>query len=363
MTRFTKLELQKHAPKMRRLALVFGVVGFALFVFTSRAIRSGNGSGVALAQSQRGKEDPVVMKVGNQVLTESDFNEWLVELSASPPDHIGAKQGRENAMPLAILLALAEQGEQDHLNIAEQLNKAMKKKRIELLAYTQLLELQASSHSKSFLTDFASNRHIWLNDDLLAEREAAEAKYNEDLKASGYRVESYERPNLDYSPDILADVVYYMKNPLWGTIVVKGPIERSPCYFDLLRAATICPTEAPPFPSPAEQAQTPEQAINSIRNGPHAAMPPAQTTGKIAGPATNMTITNNTLYMLWVYMTGPMSKTIQIPANGSQSVSLTPGTYQVGANVSNPSVVPFYGEQNYGSGTQYSETFYIGTQP
>jgi hypothetical protein len=328
--RFAKPELRKHASKMRRKALVLGVVGVALFVFMPSVMQSGKWGGLTLAKSPQDREDPVVIKVGNQVLTQSVFLKWLDQLSATSPTHIDAKQQREDAMALAVLLALAQKGERDHVDISRELNEWVAIKRVELLAKAEVAEL------RNFRTTaFALENSIWVNDDLLKEGEAAEAKQQEHNKAAGIKT-GY----------------LYIMTPLENAIYILRNSQQTETYI----------VKSAPSPGPTVQAQTPEQAINSIRNGPHAAMPPAQATGTIAGSGTTIAITNSTPYTLWVYFTGPMSQTIQIAAHGSQSVSLTPGAYQVGAKVSDPGVIPFYGEHNYGSDTQYSETFYIATQ-
>ncbi len=75
------------------------------------------------------------------------------------------------------------------------------------------------------------------------------------------------------------------------------------------------------------------------------------------------TIRNSTAYGLWVYLMGPISRVIQLGPSMSQNVPLAAGRYQEGARVSNPMVIPFYGVQNYGYGTAYDETFYIGARP
>jgi len=101
------------------------------------------------------------------------------------------------------------------------------------------------------------------------------------------------------------------------------------------------------------------QAIDQMRGGPHAAMPPAQASSVGLGGGTAMTVRNNTPYGLTVYLGGPTSRDVEIPAGGSQVVALPAGRYEVAANVSNPAVVQFYGVAEYAPDTQYSENFYI----
>ena len=80
------------------------------------------------------------------------------------------------------------------------------------------------------------------------------------------------------------------------------------------------------------------------------------------GGQTSMEIENGTPYILFVYLSGPVSQQLQIAAGQSQTVSLSPGHYEVAAKVSNPSVIPFYGTEDYAANTGYSSNFYIATQ-
>jgi hypothetical protein len=84
--------------------------------------------------------------------------------------------------------------------------------------------------------------------------------------------------------------------------------------------------------------------------------------GTNSGGVTTTTITNNTLYTLYFYLSGPFSRSLTIAPGASENVQLQPGHYEEAARVAGPSVVPFYGVQDYRSGTAYSETFYIMTQ-
>jgi hypothetical protein len=328
-SRIAKTELPKYTSNIRRLARFLGLVGFVLVVFVW-----GMQSGVALTQSPQAEKEPIVIKVGNQVLTESDFRKWIIELKSTHPNNVTEKEYREDAMPLAVLLALAQKGESDHLDVSKELNDWVKRKRVELLAEAALRELKGPG--RQALPVFASKSPIWVNDDLLKMREAAEAREYEENKASGWL------PYYFHMATTFESIISYLKESQQPQTYTAGTAQN---------------------PGPAGKAQTPEQAIDSIRNGPHSGMPPAQATGTIAGSGTSIAIKNDTPYTLWVYFSGPMSQTVQIAAQGSQSVSLNSGSYQVGAKVSDPSVIPFYGEHSYGSGTQYSETFYIGTQP
>ncbi len=81
--------------------------------------------------------------------------------------------------------------------------------------------------------------------------------------------------------------------------------------------------------------------------------------GTAQGGETVTTITNRTSYLLSVYFSGPSPYVLQIAQGAARTLQLSPGQYQVGARVADPSVTPFYGVQNYNAGTRYSEDFYI----
>jgi hypothetical protein len=92
-------------------------------------------------------------------------------------------------------------------------------------------------------------------------------------------------------------------------------------------------------------------------------MPPAQATPSALGGMSRVNVTNGTKYQLFVYLKGPVSQTLEIAPNQSQNLTLQPGHYEVAAKVSNPSVIPFYGTDDYGADTTSSYQFYIQYQP
>jgi hypothetical protein len=130
-----------------------------------------------------------------------------------------------------------------------------------------------------------------------------------------------------------------------------------------------CTYHAPPPPSPSQslfptttEVSGTEQEIAKIRNGPHEAMPAAQSSQASLGGQTGMTIENGTGYTLYFYLSGPSSQSLQIPPNSSQTLNVPPGQYEVAAKVSDPSVIPYYGNDNYAPNSQYSHHFYVSTQ-
>lgn len=129
----------------------------------------------------------------------------------------------------------------------------------------------------------------------------------------------------------------------------------------------ITPTQARaamPFkePSPPSNSAVHEE-IEKIRSGIHSQMPPAQRSALSgSGGRTTMSVNNSTRYNLSVYFDGPVSKSLNIPPNQSQTVDLAAGDFHVAGRVDAVDVLPFYGEETYGNSMQYAVTFYIGPQ-
>ncbi|HXB69409.1 MAG TPA: hypothetical protein VNY05_14260 [Candidatus Acidoferrales bacterium] len=108
---------------------------------------------------------------------------------------------------------------------------------------------------------------------------------------------------------------------------------------------------------------TVREGVAKIRNGKHAAMPPAQlaTVGAAVGSGrTAMTIKNSTAYELSIFFDGPVAKKLTLAPRASQDLDLAPGAFQVAGRVAAANVLPFYGEQTYSGSARYSVTFYIG---
>ena len=113
-------------------------------------------------------------------------------------------------------------------------------------------------------------------------------------------------------------------------------------------------------PSPSS---TVKEEIEKIRSSNHSQVPTAQSKTLVgAGSRTTMTVRNSTRFSLSVYFDGPVSSALNIPPNQSQSVDLAAGKFRVAGRVDASDVLPFYGEEIYGSSMQYSVTFYIGPQ-
>jgi len=105
-----------------------------------------------------------------------------------------------------------------------------------------------------------------------------------------------------------------------------------------------------------------ELEIERIRTGQHAAMTTDQAAPSALGGQTSIVVDNSTEYTLTVFLSGPVQQRVDIGPRGSQMLNLTPGQYEVAARVSNPAVIPFYGQWSCGPNTRYSEHVYIASQ-
>jgi|GEM_PF-3274244 len=105
-----------------------------------------------------------------------------------------------------------------------------------------------------------------------------------------------------------------------------------------------------------------EREIERIRTGQHAAMPLAEAAPSALAGWTRMVVENDTEYTLTVFLSGPQEDRFEIAPRGSQTLNMLPGQYEVAARVSNPAVIPFYGQRSCGPNTRYSEHIYILSQ-
>jgi len=141
--------------------------------------------------------------------------------------------------------------------------------------------------------------------------------------------------------------------------------------------------EIPATPTPA--APTPtlsvDEQIERIARGKHGELPqPSEVGGVLAGGEAEVTIINDAPYMLTILVGAPNSVSISIeacptcktysfvgpvfcPEEGRprKTVRLKPGTCQVSAEVSDPSVTPFYGVWDLKGDASYFNCFYIVT--
>ncbi|OFV92840.1 MAG: hypothetical protein A3G76_02585 [Acidobacteria bacterium RIFCSPLOWO2_12_FULL_65_11] len=102
-----------------------------------------------------------------------------------------------------------------------------------------------------------------------------------------------------------------------------------------------------------------QDEIEKIRSASYTAMPLAKAVPASLHGAAAITIENGTSYMLSVLLSGPVSRKVDLAAGGAQDIILSPGNYEIAVSFSHPSVVPFYGKENFGSNMRYSKRFYI----
>jgi hypothetical protein len=102
------------------------------------------------------------------------------------------------------------------------------------------------------------------------------------------------------------------------------------------------------------------QEITHIREGVHGDLPMARVVGRCSGVVTTTTVENRTGYPLYLYLSGPESRTLAIDPGRTVDLRLEPGRYDVAARVSAPNVRPFAGGWELSRGCPYGSTFYIG---
>jgi hypothetical protein len=98
-------------------------------------------------------------------------------------------------------------------------------------------------------------------------------------------------------------------------------------------------------------------AIERIRGARHASMPDEKCSSGESG--TTLTVENGTNLLIRYLLKGPTSQAVTVEPSLSIKVTLTPGTYQVAAEIPNSSMMPFYGERTFNAGTQCRQLFYM----
>lgn len=101
-------------------------------------------------------------------------------------------------------------------------------------------------------------------------------------------------------------------------------------------------------------------AIDRVRSAPHSILPDAQKLP--AGTGNGVQVENATKYSIRIYFRGPEKHAENVPPGGSVTINLPPGEYEVAAEVPNSSVQPYYGKQEYSTGSGYRERFTIETR-
>jgi hypothetical protein len=117
------------------------------------------------------------------------------------------------------------------------------------------------------------------------------------------------------------------------------------------------------FISASDRSTSVDDAIKRIQGGQYSPMPPAQVFVRSGTGSPRLTIENGTQYEIRVYLSGPETHTVSVPAGGSSVLDLTAGAFKLAAEIPNSSIIPFYGEQTFNGGAAYVEKFYIQRVP
>lgn len=105
-----------------------------------------------------------------------------------------------------------------------------------------------------------------------------------------------------------------------------------------------------------------DKEVEAIISGKHGNLPAPQRSDSKNSYTTSVDISikNDTKYILTVLYSGPSSRRLVISSQDSKSITLTPGSYSIAAKVNDPSVIPFAGSHTLIAG-EYNEKFYIKT--
>ena len=146
-----------------------------------------------------------------------------------------------------------------------------------------------------------------------------------------------------------------------------------------LPVAQAPPPPASPTPSKPKPTLSVDEQIAKVAGDEHGTLPqPGEVGGVDAGGETEVTILNDTPYVLTVLLGSPNSRTVTIPAcstckvysmvgpvfcqeegRPTKAIRLAPGNMKVVAKVNDPGVTPFYGTWDLKANTGYFNCFYI----
>jgi hypothetical protein len=101
--------------------------------------------------------------------------------------------------------------------------------------------------------------------------------------------------------------------------------------------------------------ETASMATERIRSSRYAPMPEPKALPDASG--TTFTVENKTKLPISVYLNGSTSRALTVLPSSSASATITPGRYQIAAEIPNSGVTPFYGEQTFNAGTKYQQVF------
>jgi tetratricopeptide (TPR) repeat protein len=174
--------------------------------------------------------------------------------------------------------------------------------------------------------------------------------------------EAYEWENYFYRAVVYSDIGNPQEAVDDCRVVLTFKIENlnGGPYAQKYCTKLIADNQSSASPSPIIRAATSvDDAIRRIRGGRYSPMPQAQASGGSGSGSPRLSIENATQYVLQVYLSGPETRSVSIPAGGSSVIDLQTGAFKLAAEIPNSSILPFYGEQTFSSGTAYVEKFYI----
>jgi len=96
-------------------------------------------------------------------------------------------------------------------------------------------------------------------------------------------------------------------------------------------------------------------AMQRIRNTRYTAMPNPKCLPGSSG--STLTLENRTKFVIDFYVVGETSRVLKVAPSASLPIDLSPGDYQVAAEIPNSSVAPFFGERTFTAGTRCQLVF------
>jgi uncharacterized protein YraI len=176
-----------------------------------------------------------------------------------------------------------------------------------------------------------------------------------------------------------------LNRPL-GQVPITAEVPPTPVPPPTQPPVEATPTETEPTPAPATAAPSAspsvDEQIAEINRGQHGELPQPSTIGGVsAGGEAELTILNDTPFVLTVLIGSPNQTTVTVEAcptcstygtvgplfcqeegRPRQTIRIQPGTMKVAARVDNPSVIPFSGEWTLDPDNAYFNCFFIVTQ-
>jgi hypothetical protein len=96
-------------------------------------------------------------------------------------------------------------------------------------------------------------------------------------------------------------------------------------------------------------------AMQRIRNTRYTPMPAPICSHGSSG--STLTLENRTKFLIDFYAVGETSRTIEVAPSSSRVIDLSPGDYQIAAEIPSSSATPFFGERTFSAGTQCKLAF------